>query len=392
MCARYLQKEDDMKSSRVAWALAALLLLADVWVVEGTPLAVSDFASLGAFPSGPGSYTVNTSGLPTLIGPGVNIAGVVGPDAIAVFAFSNIQIGDGFTLTATGNRPLALLSYGDVTISGTGLIGVSGMGSIGGPGGGAGGAIGGLPGSGPGGGGPGTGGLGIPAAGGGGFGGAGGAGGAGGLVGGGAGGAGGLAYGDLSLVLQGGSGGGSGSTNPFFPGLTGGGGGGAVEIGALGAIFIDGLGIRADGGNGTGVSGGGFTSGIGNSGAGSGGAILLHAQLVTLTAALSAHGGAGGSGNRPGGGGGGLVLILTAPGGFTGGGPIDVSGGAGGVSPSVDSGPDGIAGSPGRITITEGPLPVPGPATLSTLAIGALILVRCRRHARRRSDAGNDTH
>jgi hypothetical protein len=179
--------------------------LAAFWITVGLapaqPLHVGDFDSLGPFPTAPGVYKVDTSGTPTLVTPdGTVIEGVVFED-IAVFTFDDILVGDGMTLTASGDRPLALLSYRDVTVGGTGLIsvrgqsGVVGTAGLGGPGGGGGGAGGtagnpGNPGSGPGGGGGGV----TAGGGGGGFGGSGG------------GAFGGPSYGDLALALEGGSG------------------------------------------------------------------------------------------------------------------------------------------------------------------------------------------
>ena len=271
------------------------------------PLRVTDFDSLGAFPSTPGTYVVNTSDTPTLQTPdGMVITGVVA-EKIAVFTFDGIVIGDGMTLTASGDRPLALLSYSDVALAGTGSINVSGTAGSGvnpghgGPGGGAGG-------SGRGAGGPGSGSLGGS---GGGFGGAGG------------GSAGGRAYGNLLRGLKGGSGGGRGGSNEL---LGGGGGGGAIEIVALGEISVGGTGIMALGGVGAGSS---VRAGSGAGGGGSGGGILLKGDFVEVNSLLAARGGSGGGSFRAagGGGGGGRVLILYGAGGVGGTGTIDISGG-----------------------------------------------------------------
>src|SRR5262249_50049252 len=138
-------------------------------------LVVSDFPSLGGFPSLAGNYSINTSETPTMTEPnGTSITGVTF-NGIAVFAFDSIAVGSGMTITGSGTRPLALLSYGAVSVSGTGLIDVSGggggfpSGGPGGPGGGAGGrgalfgGGGASPGGGPGGGGEfGGGGFGGP--------------------------------------------------------------------------------------------------------------------------------------------------------------------------------------------------------------------------------------
>ena len=222
-----------------------------------------DFASLGAFPTAPGTYAIDTNGpSPSLSGPGnVSIRGEVS-NGIAVFDFTTINIGSGETITASGAFPLALLSRGDITINGT--IDVSASNTGGGPGGGAGGDTSTQTGIG---GGPGGGSFGS----GGGFGGPGGTSGA--TIGGG------VSYGDLLQTLQGGSGGGAGG----IPGL-GGGGGGGIEIGALGGITIGGNGILADGG-----AGGPGSVGASNAGGGgSGGGILIHGDLVALDGYLRA--------------------------------------------------------------------------------------------------------
>lgn len=339
-----------------AAALAALCLTAGLALAD--PLDVTAFDSLGRFPSGPGVYSIDTSGdPPTLTAPdGTVIAGVV-YDGIAVFTFDRIRIGRDMTVTAAGDRPLALLSYSDVLIRHNGSMNASGKNAggagaagAGGPGGGAGGGgtfgIG-NPGRGPGGGGP---------SGGGGFGGNGG------------GVNGGDSYGDLSALLEGGSGGGAGnhvSPPPGGIGGGGGGGGGAVEVGALGDIIIDGNSITANGGNGglplrTGSGGGG----------GSGGGILLHGDSVRLRSPLQAAGGNGSGG--AGGGGGGQVLILTGPGGFHGHAEIDVSGGFG-------SGGDGAPG-----TVTIGSLGESGLGGWALGGLGGLVLLDGARRSRRR--------
>jgi len=260
------------------------------------PLNPLDFLSLGAFPTAPGMYTIDTRGTtPTLSGPGGTFSGVVS-GGVAVFDFDSITIGNGqtlvntaFTVPAASPLPVALLSRSDATINGS--VDVSALLYFGGPGGGNG-----SPGSG----GPGAGGPGgsfydpgppnieyVGGGGGGGFGGSGGAGGSISLNGvpgnpGASGGAGGGTYGDLVQQLQGGSAG--GSTSGGFGG--GGGGGGAIEIGAVDTLTIGGI-ISADGGS----FGSPHTDGTG-SGGGSGG-ILLHANSVTLSGTLSATGGSG---------------------------------------------------------------------------------------------------
>ncbi len=329
------------------------------------PLRVTDFDSLGAFPSTPGTYVVNTSDTPTLQTPdGMVITGVVA-EKIAVFTFDGIVIGNGMTLTASGDRPLALLSYSDVTLAGTGSINVSGTNGSGGtPGHGG-------PGGGDGGSGRGAGG---PGGSGGGFGG----------VGGGA--SGGRAYGDLLRGLKGGSGGG------FGGGWSGGGGGGAIEIVALGDISVGGTGIMALGGVGAGTS---VRGSSGGGGGGSGGGILLKGDAVEVNSLLAARGGNGGvtRSGQGAGGGGGRVLILYGAGGVGGTGTINASGGAGagnGMDGRIDildisdnggpgAGDDGDQVSLGSLLDRT----ASSPSRLFLCGLGVLALWDCARRRRR---------
>jgi len=341
---------------RAGAALAILCLAAGP--APAQILNVTDFDSLGRFPVTPGVYLINTTGDPTLETPDGTVYPGVVYEGIAIFTFDAITLGDGMTIRASGDRPVALLSYTDVIIRDTGGINVSGQsgaivsGGSGGPGGGSGGNGGapgkGLPGNGPGGGGPGS------------------LGGSGGGFGGRGGGAnGGARYGNLVSPLEGGSGGGGGHANSQPPsrGGGGGGGGGTIEIGALGDILVGGSSILAMGG-----SGGGPVRNASGGGGGSGGGILLHGDTVILESPLRAQGGNGST--SAGGGGGGRVVILTGQGGFWDDGSIDVSGG---------SGPGGD-GEPGRVTILEEVLPEYSRVPLAGLGcLAVLDLVRRRR-------------
>lgn len=311
----------------VAWirwgAVAALLWGAAGPAPAKPPLCVTDFDSLGAFPSGAGAYVFTTSGTPTLQTPdGTIITGVVA-EKIAVFTFDAIGIGDGMIVTASGGRPLALLSYSDVTIAGTGRIDVSGASAVlqnpgrGGPGGGAGGAGGQ--------GGPGQGRGYGQGSGGGGFGGRGGRGAP----------SGGRTYGNLLRGLKGGSGGGGAFSSLGGSGGGGGGGGGALEIVALGTITVGGNGIVTMGGRGA-SSTRLHTNG---GGGGSGGGVLLSGNAVRVNSIVDARGGIGGTANRGivgGGGGGGQVFILYGSGGLSGTGVITVAGGGSLDSPGQE--------------------------------------------------------
>jgi hypothetical protein len=347
-------------------ALWVALVGGGAGAARAQPLDPAGFASLGSFPAAAGTYTVNTSGTPSLTGPdGFTLTGVLAGN-VAVFTFDSIMIGTGQGVVAIGTRPVAFLSKTDVTISGSGLLNASGQSTstyapgAGGPGGGAGGEGGftGSTGVGPGGG---------VRSGGGGFGGTGGTGYSG--IGGGT-------YGDLDSALVGGSGGGGArsSTGQALSG-GGGGGGGGIEVGALGAITIGGSGIFADGGKGGDHAGAGLPVG---GGGGSGGGILLHATTVSLAGPVSARGGQGGVGWAPwspekrpgGGGGGGRVTVLTEPDGFTGLEFIDVSGGL-----------DGLNLASGSVGVVEVLTPVPEPATWLVTGLGVVGSVLFARRA-----------
>ncbi|MGZ3432668.1 MAG: hypothetical protein ACXVA7_12820 [Isosphaeraceae bacterium] len=115
------------------------------------------FTSLGAFPSATGMYVLDTSGTPTLSGPGGTFTGVVS-NGVAVFDFNAINVVTGQAINGTGPLPAALLSRDGITVSGG--INVSGgnlnLGFGPGPGGFPGGTFfGGASGDGPGGGGAG---------------------------------------------------------------------------------------------------------------------------------------------------------------------------------------------------------------------------------------------
>ena len=242
---------------------------------------------------------------------------IANPYEIAVFVFDDFSLDAGLTLSATGDRPLAILSKGDLTVAGT--IDVSAAitntidgltaGRIAGAGGGDGGGVGSAD-------------RGEAAAGsslstidrgfgrnlgssgqddGGGGGAFGGDGGRGfdGIVKN----NGGFDYGDLLVAIQGGSGGAPGFDEAN---AEGGGGGGGIELGAVGAIDISGQ-VLANGAGGT-------VLGSSSGGGGAGGGILAHAFDVTVSGVLSANGGNGGrkstgEGGQGGGGGGGRILL-----------------------------------------------------------------------------------
>ena len=295
-------------------------------VVEGSGassigLDANDFSafSLGAFDP-LADVVIDTDALTVsgLVGTGTTQLADTGSGSyeIAVFTFDSFELDSNVTITATGSRPLALLSLSDISVSGTidvsapGIVDQFGLrrGQAPGPGGGAGGET------------PlpfdGEGAAGSPlvtptqgfgrnlgnldnGGGGGAFGGDGGRGFDGSLRP-----NQGIAYGDLSLGIQGGSGGAAGNGG-IFGQPHGGGGGGGVELGAVGSVTITGqvLALGADSDLTTGASGGG----------GAGGGILVHGVNVIVSGTLDAEGGGGaqalGSGGFGGSGGGGRILL-----------------------------------------------------------------------------------
>lgn len=313
----------------------------------------SGFTSSGPF--APATNVVFDTDTMTSTG-GASVTGIdVG--GVAVFVFDSISIPAGVTISATGSRPIALLSQSTIQVDGT--IDVSANGSTGGAGGGDGGTQRGD-----------NGGLGFGAAAtgggvagdpfgpqgastaslaGGGGGAHGGAGGQGestsstGIT------QGGQAYGDLSVSLSGGSGGGVSnqfSANYADDAADGGGGGGAIELGATGAITISSTGsILATGDSGLLQTVGGMLS---TGGAGAGGGILIHGDAVVNAGLIDASGGdelrapsvrVGGSG-----GGGRVLVVHSTTGGFTNSGTVDISAG------QVDAGQTGFGQTAADLT------------------------------------------
>lgn len=260
----------------------------------------------------------------------------VGSYDIAVFTFDDFDLDAGQTITATGSRPFAILSLGDLTVGG--VIDVSAQGRLAGPGGGDGGEASGTQPT------AGTAAAGAQsnrfggageseqinftlswAGGGGGFGGAGGSSNIDTGI------QGGFVNGDLAVGIQGGGGGGGGRTNNSLV-FEGGGGGGGIELGALGSIVVEASGsVLANGANGE--SGASLDGGAG----GAGGGILVHAFDVTIAGTLSADGGDASVVNnfsQSGGGGGGRILLAHDQNGIfdTTGSTISVAGGQSGVA------------------------------------------------------------
>jgi len=367
----------------VRWLWSLAVLLGAVRWAEAGPLDPNAFAlsGTGTFPTLAGTYTINTSGIPTISGPGGTIiSGQIYSDApghdLAVFDFSSIAIGSSETFNASGTLPLVLLSRGDASIAGT--VNVSASGAVRGPGGGGGATPG-----------PGAGNYVFEGGSGGGFGGAGGASGAyiaiqnpynpfkpppfPSLPGG-------HPYGDLTVSLQGGSAGGSGA----------GAGGGAIEIGAVGALTMNGGSILANGASEQIILGGG-----------SGGGIFLHGESVSVSGLLSANGGNGGSGvvnggpsggegGGGGGGGGGRILIEYGSSISFAGADITGFGGIGGDSLFGPNGPGVSGGANGILTYGpyDGPFTttvLPEPPSLVLGAIAVAIAMGFRWAARSRN-------
>jgi hypothetical protein len=344
-------------NARVAF-LITLVLSTVSWTSAtdaGGLLDPSAYSSLGSLSVQSDLITIDTSGLlPVMtLSNGTSILGQFGGGS-AVFDFSGIILTSD-TLVVQGPWTLALLSRGDIIISGS-SINVDGAGgfSSGGPGGGAQFTYG----SGGGGGFGGTGGVGgtsvygqptpnpmiVP------------------------GGPGGTTYGGVAAPFFGGSAGGAGYATG-----TAGSGGGAIEIGALGNVNVNGTTITADGGSGSSASGGG-----------SGGSISFLGNQVAISGSyLSAAGGNGGDGYSFGGFAGGYV----GGGGGGGGGIIDIEantfssnavynldGGYGGGGPSPGSG-----GGSGLLSLDPA-APEPTSIVLGSLAILAALGYRVIRH------------
>lgn len=287
--------------------VAMVLLLLPAATAPAGGLDPNQFSSLGTLNVAAGSITINTNTLQ--VTGAASFTGVlhsqVGSPAVAVFTFDDVAIASGVTITLTGNRPLAILSQGDISIQ-SNLVanGASSTSNIGGEGilGGGFGGFGGIGasnvlGQDGGGIGGGMGGVSSTSGGGGGFGGAGGLGTRGTV--GPAAGTGGATYGDLWYKLEGGSGGGGGAYIATPASGGGGGGGGALKIAAIGSLDL--ASVFANGGMGW-VGGGGNG---GNGGSGSGGGIYLSGSTISITQAVAdgrqnvpylPHSGAGGGG------------------------------------------------------------------------------------------------
>lgn len=335
--------------------------------VEGTAggsaigLNPANFTSLGPF-NPASNVQINTTALTVSgfadLGTTVTADIGYGTFEIAVFDFSSFNLPAGITITATGSRPLALLSQGNMTISG--IIDVSATSDVGfnaqriaGPGGGDGGpgnsssqAYNGNPAAGA----PANS-AGQSVSGGGTGGGFGGQGGGAAIAFGGTSTNGGLPYANLAVAIQGGSGGATAGLAGFGFIAGGGGGGGGIELGATGTFTNTGQ-VLANGGAG---KDGVLQSLVGGGGGGAGGGILIHATDVFQNGILSANGGKGGNTAEGGGGGGGgaITIVHSASGTFNNtGGTQSAQGGAGGISL-------GGAGQPGVINIVAQNTAVP---------------------------------
>lgn len=307
------------------------------------------FASLGAFPDGVTAYEANTDDatIRRSDGTGPVWQGVVASGS-AVFTFDTIDLLAGASIRAVGTRSIALLSQGDVRLAEGSLLSVAAELVNGGPGGFGLGV------------GPGAGGSSFGAGAGGGHGGAGGEGGYhvtfdgwvydGGI--------GGEPHGDAGAGLIGG-----GSGSGWIPG----GGGGALELSALGEIFVGGL-VTADGADGTFVGGGG-----------AGGMIRMLANRIELASGRTVLSARGGDGSESvflgrdgfyadGGGGGGGRVLLRAHELAIGSDSIDVAGGSG-------------YGNGGRGVTTL--VVMPEPATWVSCAVGMIGLGLSLRRGRR---------
>jgi hypothetical protein len=332
-----------------ALALAGAAYLALAGVAAADPLNPLDFPSLGSPTLPDGFYIIDTDAV-QITGPNgfVTLPGTLAGNSRAVFAFASFRAGPGVSLFVHGRRPVALLSAGDLIISGGvgagGASGASGGNStVANPGRGGNGGAGSADGND-----GAVGGSGAVTSGNPGFRGAGVGGGlggnsygfgtnGGGLGGGGGGngghgggtsfapGSGGITYGDPLASPEGGSGGGGGGSSGGAAGGGGGGaGGGALELGALGTVDLRNSSITLSGGTGGQGGSGNNVAQAGGGGGGSGGSLLIHGSII-LMGQVDASG--GDSANDGGGGGGGRVSTQSvAPPDVSG---VDVSGGSG---------------------------------------------------------------
>ena len=308
----------------------ALLPSAGFAATIGSRFDPADFASLGTLSISSGTITFNTTNL-TVTGYGNGVAAnTQGGVSVAVFTFDAVSISGTATINVVGNRPIAILSKGDFTLSrpmsangGNASDGTGGTALLGGSNGGNRAANGAGTGAGASANNEGGSGAGYGAAGG-----KGGVNNTSGRA----------SYGTADLTsFLGGSGGGGGRQGANGGG--GGAGGGVIELAASGTLAIQAGGsVTANGGSGA------FDNRAGGGG-GSGGAILLSAPTVINNGTLQANGGNGGgateSGRDGGGGGaGGRIAIyantLTA-------GTTQASGGAAG--PASNPGDPGGAGT-----------------------------------------------
>jgi hypothetical protein len=332
-----------MSVCRFSTPIVSALLMSILTIgAEAALFHPASFPATTAFNSAAGVYEINTDSL-QMSGPGGFSSPGVLSNGAAVFSFTNFLLGNGATITTTGDRPAAILSQSDMIIAGGGVIARAAGGAGGAPA---------QKGTGTGGGFPGSGFFGG-AGGGGGYGGPGGQGQLDGFI---TPGAGGPAYGDISTFFLGGSGGGGSAIGNSTAGNSfGGAGGGAIELGAVDFMLIAGNGVLVEG-----VTGGG--TGFEAGGGGSGGGIRLHADTIINTTTISAAGGRGGVGTfeNGGGGGGGRILINFGSGGFLDLGTTTARGGFGGSSFFGS----GTRGADGVVTI------VPEPATASYLVTG----------------------
>lgn len=334
-----------LRACTAAFALP-LILGTKVFAI---PLDPVSFDSLGTLDVSAGTVAINTGTVvPTLTIGTTTFKGVLqsqgaGLPDVAVFAFDRIRITGSAVISGQGNRPLALLSQSDATI--TSPIDISAVNGDGGAFGGAAHDAG-----------PGNAFTGTAVSPGGGFGGKGGdvvltfdqsVVGA----------AGGSAYGNLAVALQAGSGGSTGTEA--------GGGGGAIEIGARGTVTVGS--IRSAGGNGTATR-----NGTVSSGGGSGGGILLHGATVSATS-VDARGGSTADAVTAAGSGGGGGRILLMPDTFTldaSVGTGNVQGGTGGNARTVT----GLNGQSGTFEVRPGTTDVLTGQVLQAGANGRMVL------------------
>src|SRR5688500_12082382 len=94
------------------------LLLGLCSALDAAPRDPAGFTTLGTLnPASASTITIDTGTTPPTMSGGATFNGVV-DNGVAVFCFDEVNVPAGVTLSATGSRPLAILSQGDFYFAG----------------------------------------------------------------------------------------------------------------------------------------------------------------------------------------------------------------------------------------------------------------------------------